>query len=168
VNGWNYPARNLGNFCNDYLYRATIALTALAALETAEATYLSCGSDEAGQPLDGSARYVLRFEPGQLPPAKAFWSLTMYEVTPEGRAFFADNPIGRYAIGDRTKGLHKSPDGALEIYVQHARPGAEQESNWLPAPASGPIRLLLRAYEPQEALLDGRYRLPPVRRNSLP
>jgi hypothetical protein len=168
VNGWNYPARNLGNFGNDYLYRATIALTALAALETAEATYLSCGSDEAGQPLDGSARYVLRFEPGQLPPAKAFWSLTMYEVTPEGRAFFTDNPIGRYAIGDRTKGLHKSPDGALEIYVQHARPGAEQESNWLPAPASGPIRLLLRAYEPQEALLDGRYRLPPVRRNSLP
>jgi hypothetical protein len=60
------------------------------------------------------------------------------------------------------------PDGALEIYVQHERPAADKEPNWLPAPASGPIRLLLRAYEPQEALLDGRYRLPPLRRNSSP
>ena len=92
----------------------------------------------------------------------------MYEVTPEGRAFFTDNPIGRYAIGDRTRGLRKTPDGALEIYVQHERPAGDQESNWLPAPAAGPIRLLLRAYEPQEALLDGRYRLPAVRGNSTP
>jgi hypothetical protein len=168
VNGWNYPERNLGNFGEDYLYRAIIALTALAALETAEATYLSCSSDAAGQPLDGGSRYVLRFEPGQLPPAKAFWSLTLYEVTPEGRAFFTDNPLGRYAIGDHTKGLQTGPDGALEICVQHERPAADKEANWLPAPAAGPIRLLLRAYEPQEALLDGRYRLPAVRRNSSP
>jgi hypothetical protein len=166
VNGWNYPARNLGNFGDDYLYRAHIALTALAALEVAEATYVSCTSDASGQALDGRGRYVLRFEPGQLPPAKAFWSLTLYEITPEGRAFFTDNPIGRYAIGDRTKGLRKNPDGALEIYVQHERPVPDKEANWLPAPAAGPIRLVLRAYEPQETLLDGRYRLPPVRRNS--
>jgi hypothetical protein len=168
VNGWNYPAPDLGNFGDNYLYRAHIALSALAALETAEATYISCTRDEAGQPLDGGQRYVLRFEPGQLPPAKAFWSLTLYEVTPEGRAFFTDNPISRYAIGDRTKGLRTLPDGALEIYVQHERPADDRESNWLPAPASSPIRLLLRAYEPQEALLDGRYRLPAVRRNSAP
>jgi len=168
VNGWNYPARNLGNFGDDYLYRAHIALTALAALETAEATYLSCTTDASGQPIVGGQRYILRFEPDQLPPAKAFWSLTLYEVTPEGRAFFTDNPLSRYAIGDRTRGLRKGPDGALEIYVQHERPAADQESNWLPAPASGPIRLLLRAYEPQQALLDGRYRLPGVRRNSAP
>jgi hypothetical protein len=166
VNGWNYPASNLGNFGDDYLYRALIALTALAALETVEATYLSCTSDEAGQPIEGGQRYVLRFEPGELPPAKAFWSLTLYEITPEGRAFFTDNPLARYAIGDRTKGLRTGPDGGLEIFVQHERPAADKESNWLPAPASGPLRLLLRAYEPKAELLDGRYRLPPLRRNS--
>jgi hypothetical protein len=168
VNGWNYPERNLGNFGEDYLYRAIIALTALAALETAEATYLSCSSDAAGQPLEGGSRYVLRFEAGQLPPTKAFWSLTLYEVTPEGRAFFTDHPLGRYAIGDRTKGLQVGSDGTLEIYVQHERPPADKQANWLPAPAAGPLRLLLRAYEPQETLLDGRYRLPAVRRNSSP
>ncbi len=164
VDGWNYPASNLGSFGDDYLYRAYIALTALAALETVEATYLVCNSDAAGQPLTGGQRYVLRFEPGRLPPAKAFWSLTLYEVTPEGRAFFTDNPIARYAIGDRTKGLCTGPDGALEICVQPERPA--DEANWLPSPPSGPIRLLLRAYEPHETLLDGRYRLPPLRRNS--
>jgi hypothetical protein len=161
INGWSYPQRNLGNFGDDYPYRAVIALGALAALEVAEATYLMCSSDAGGRPLDGGHRYVLRFPAGQLPPARAFWSLTMYEVTPEGRAFFTDNPLSRYAIGDRTKGLVQGPDGSLEILLQHDRPASAQEANWLPAPA-GPMRLVLRAYEPAEALLDGSYRIPPV------
>jgi hypothetical protein len=163
INGWSYPARNLGNFGDDYLYRALIALTGLAALEVAEATYLTCNGDADGRPLDGGGRYSLRFEPGQLPPVKAFWSLSMYELTPEGRAFFTDNPISRYAIGDRTKGLVQGADGSLDIVIQHDRPAEAQAANWLPAPA-GPMRLVLRAYEPDEALLDGRWRAPAVRR----
>lgn len=161
VNGWSFPQRNLGNFGDDYLYRAVIALTGLAALEVAEATYLMCSSDAEGQPLDGSHRYLLRFPAGQLPPAKAFWSLSLYELTPEGRAFFTDNPIGRYAIGDRTSGLTYGSDGSLEILIQRDRPEAAQQANWLPAPA-GAMRLVLRAYEPAEPLLDGSYRIPPV------
>lgn len=163
VNGWSYPKNNLGNFGDDHLYRAVIALSALAALETAEATYLMCSSDADGKPLDGRNRYVLHFPAGQLPPAKAFWSLTMYEVTPEGRAFFTDNPLSRYAIGDRTHGLAYGADGSLEIVLQHDRPASGQESNWLPAPA-GPMRLVLRAYEPKDALLDGSWRAPAVKR----
>ncbi len=163
VNGWSYPKSNLGNFGDDHLYRAVIALSALAALETAEATYLMCDGDAAGQPLDGRSRYVLRFEPGQLPPAKAFWSLTMYEMTPEGRAFFTDNPLSRYAIGDRSKSLVYGSDGALEILLQHERPASGAETNWLPAPA-GPMRLVLRAYEPAPSLLDGSWHAPAVRR----
>jgi hypothetical protein len=64
VNGWRFPQRNLGNFGDDYRYRAAIALTALAALEVAEATYLMCSSDADGQPLDGRRRYMLRFPAG--------------------------------------------------------------------------------------------------------
>jgi hypothetical protein len=85
----------------------------------------------------------------------------MYDLTPEGRAFFTDNPLSRYAIGDRTRGLAYGADGSLDIYLQHDRPEEEREANWLPAPA-GPMRLVLRAYEPHEALLDGSYRIPPV------
>jgi hypothetical protein len=163
VNGWSYPERNLGNFGDDYLYRALVALTGLAALETAEATYFGCNSDAEGQPLDGHGRYVLRFEAGQLPAARAFWSLSMYEVTPEGRAFFTDNPLNRYAIGDRTKGLVRGADGSLEIYLQHERPEEAHVANWLPAPP-GRMRLVLRAYEPAEPLLDGTYRMPAVKK----
>ena len=163
INGWSYPQRNLGNFGDDYLYRAVIALTALAALEVTEATYLMCNSDADDQPLDGNHRYVLRFPAGQLPPAKAFWSLTMYEVTPEGRAFFTDNPISRYAIGDRTRELIYGADGSLQIFFQHDRPDEDRLANWLPAPA-GPMRLVLRAYVPDEALIDGTWRAPAVTR----
>ena len=165
VNGWRYPQRNLGNFGNDHLYRAVIALTALATLEVAEATYLMCSSDAEGQPLDGRNRYRLRFEPGQLPPAKAFWSLSMYELTPEGHAFFTDNPISRYAIGDRTRGLVHGPEGSLEIHLQHDRPAEGREINWLPAPA-GPMRLVLRAYEPTESLIDASWQAPRINRMS--
>ena len=163
VNGWSYPERNLGNFGDDYLYRALVALAGLAALETAEATYLTCNVDAEHKPLNGAGRYILRFGPGQLPPARAFWSLSMYEVTPEGRAFFTDNPLGRYAIGDRTEGLKRGADGSLEIHLQRDRPDESKVVNWLPAPA-GPMRLVLRAYEPGEELLDGTYRVPAVKR----
>jgi len=162
INGWRYPGRHLGNFGDDYLYRAQIALTALAALEPAEATYLMCDAAD-GRPLDGRDRYALRFEAGKRPPARAFWSLTMYEVTPEGRAFLVDNPLSRYAIGDRSHGLVHGADGSLEILLQHERPASERETNWLPAPA-GPMRLVLRAYEPSEALLDGTWAAPAVKR----
>ncbi len=165
INGWRYPQRNLGNFGDDYLYRAVIALTALAALEAAEATYLMDSSDADGRPLDGTHRYGLRFPAGQLPPARAFWSLTLYEVTPEGRAFFTDNPLSRYAIGDRTRGLVHGADGSLEITLQHDRPDEDRTANWLPAPA-GPMRLVLRAYEPDETLLDARWQAPAVKRMS--
>ena len=163
IDGWTYGERNLGNFGTDYLYRAVVALGGLGALEPAEAVYVSCNADSAGQSLDGSHRYELTFPAGGLPPAGAFWSLAMYEITPEGRAFFVDNPIGRYAIGDRTRDLQTAPDGAVTLYLQHERPEGEQAANWLPAPA-GRMRLVLRAYEPDESLIEGRYRVPPVRR----
>ena len=163
VDGWSYGERNLGNFGEDYLYRALIALTGLAALEPAEAVYMTCNVDSEGKPLNGANRYTLSFPAGGLPPARAFWSLAMYEVTPEGRAFFIDNEIGRYAIGDRTRDLQKAPDGALTLYLQRDRPDGERAANWLPAPA-GPLRLVLRAYEPDASLIDGRYRVPAVQR----
>lgn len=162
VDGWTYSERHLGNYGTDYLYRAATALTALGALEPAEAVNVACNADSAGRPLDGRQRYELTFPAGDLPPAGAFWSLSMYEVTPEGRAFFVDNPIERYSIGDRTPDLVRAPDGSLTLYLQHARPTGEQ-NNWLPAPA-GPMRLILRAYEPEKQMIEGHYRVPAVRR----
>ena len=39
----------------------------------------------------------LRFEKDQMPPAEAFWSLTMYDTD----FFFVPNPIDRYELGQR-------------------------------------------------------------------
>jgi hypothetical protein len=124
---------------------------------------MTCIADAAGRPLSGASRYTLTFPADGLPPARAFWSLAMYEVTPEGRAFLVDNPLDRYAIGDRTPGLNSAADGSLTLCLQRERPGEAQVANWLPAPA-GPMRLVLRAYEPEDAIIDGRYRVPAVRR----
>ena len=167
VDGWTYGERHLGNFGDDYLYRAATALTELGALTPGEAVYVSCAVDADGLPLSGAQRYALTFPADRLPPARAFWSLSAYEVMPDGRAFFVDNPIGRYSIGDRSAGLTRGADGSLTIHIQHEPPPGERAANWLPAPA-GPVRLVLRAYRPDEALIDGRYRVPPVRRNSSP
>ena len=167
IDGWTYGERNLGNFGDDYLYRAATALTALGGLTPAEAVYVSCVVDSERRPLSGAQRYTLAFPTDGLPPARAFWSLSAYEVTPDGRAFFVDNPIDRYSIGDLTPGLVRGTDGSLTIYIQRDQPPGERAANWLPAPA-GPMRLVLRAYQPDEALVEGTYRVPAVRRNSSP
>ena len=72
------------------------------------------------------------------------------------------NPIERYSIGDRTKGLKYGEDGSLTIHIQHQSPGPEKEANWLPAP-EGPFYLIARTYIPKEPMLTGAYRLPSVK-----
>jgi hypothetical protein len=55
-------------------------------------------------------------------------------------------------------------DGSLDVYIQAESPGADKESNWLPTPPSGSFNLTVRAYQPKPSLLDGTYKLPPVKR----
>jgi hypothetical protein len=98
------------------------------------------GVDELGRPLQGLRKYVLRFNQGQHPPALGFWSLAMYNQL----YLPVDNPIRRFAIGDRDQ-LSFGSDGSLEICIQHAKPGAG--ANWLPAP-KGSFVLALSIYWP--------------------
>jgi hypothetical protein len=75
---------------------------------------------------------------------------------------FVENPIKRYSIGDRTRGLTRAADGSLTIYVQHEAPeDAEAKANWLPAPADR-FYLNLRLYGPDNSLPDGTWAPPPV------
>ena len=48
---------------------------------------------------------------------QAFWSLSAYEVAPNGRAIPVDNPLGRHAVGDRTSGLVHGADGSLTFWA---------------------------------------------------
>jgi hypothetical protein len=105
--------------------------------------------------------YVIHFDKGQLPPVKAFWSLTIYN----NKSYLVDNPINRYSVGELTAGLKNNTDGSLDIYIQNASPGADKEANWLPAP-SGDFSLNLRLYVPEEPVLTGQYQYPPIQRVS--
>lgn len=102
---------------------------------------------------------MMHFPKGQLPPVKGFWSLTMYDEN----YFFVSNPINRYSISQR-QNLKTNPDGSVDIYIQHESPGADKESNWLPAPA-GAFILMLRMYWPnpkKPSILDGSWKIPAV------
>lgn len=156
--GWLPPKPGLGFYHQDYDFRARVAVGGLGALTLEEATYFPATSFD-GTPLDG--RSPMRWHiPADHPiPVNAFWSLSMYEPTNDGELYFIENPLSRYAIGDRTPGLSRNADGSLDIWIGHTSPGPEREANWLPAPA-GPYTLLLRAYLAKPELLEGRYTIP--------
>ncbi len=60
-----------------------------------------------------------------------------------------ENPINRYLINSpMLSGMKKNADGSLTLYVQKDSPGADKDSNWLPAP-NGPIYLVMRLYWPK-------------------
>jgi hypothetical protein len=161
VDGWYYPGNSLGNFGQDYISRAIVARTGLAALPREEAMYMRPTGEDGNALYDGRKAWRIHFDAGRLPPVDAFWSLTMYERTADGQSFFTESAINRYAIGDRTAGLKTNDDGSLDIWIGHANPGEGRASNWLPAPA-GLFTMTLRAYLPKPALLNGAYRLPPM------
>ena len=155
VNGW-ITMYGLGDPRNGMFLRAAHAQLFLGPVNLPqEAMYWWTNSDSAGRALSGERNYVMHFPPGGLPPNKAFWSLTMGDA----RNSFVANPINRYSVSDRT-GLAQNPDGSVDIYLQNAAP-AGHESNWLPAPA-GNFILWLRVYIPGQAILDGKYQVPPV------
>ena len=110
-----------------------------------------------GAPLNAQHDYVIRMSKDEMPPANAFWSLTLYDE----HGFLVESPIGRYTIGDRDE-LQYNGDGSLEILIQNEAP-QRGLSNWLPAPA-GPFSLTLRVYSPREDFLDGSWKLPAVQR----
>ena len=155
--GWTMPPVLGESFGANYRRRAEVALKYIGALESKEAHYPMAWHDAQGQALSGAQAYTLHFAPGQLPPVDGFWSLTMYR---RSDFLLVENPIQRYAIGDRTAGLHLGADGSLTLCIQHAPPTTvDGRANWLPAPPDG-FYLCLRAYLPRPELLDGRYRLP--------
>jgi hypothetical protein len=156
VNGWlvNLDA---GNYGTNYLLRAAVAKFGLGANSPEEAVYPSTFTDNQGQKLTGTNNYLIHFDKGQTPPVNAFWSITLYN----NKSYLAENPINRYSISQHTEGLKYNPDGSLDIYIQHASPGADKESNWLPSP-SGEFNLVLREYNPQDAILKGEYQITPV------
>jgi hypothetical protein len=131
-----------------------IARIGLWANTPVEATYTTATRDDHGRALSGAHRYALTFTTP--PPARAFWSLTMYDADLH---LFA-NPLERYAIGDRTAGLRAGAHGRLTLYLQPAAPTGH-EGNWLPSPVARFV-VTLRLYVPSAAAAAGRWTPPGI------
>jgi hypothetical protein len=152
-NGWGLT-RGTGDYGTDYLFRAYVALFGLGANLTADAFYPTAFTDSAAAELTGTNRYVVHFE--SAPPVKGFWSLTAYDA----RSFLIANPLNRYAIRGNDP-LVKNGDGSFDLYLQAESPGAEKEANWLPV-SSDQFSMIMRLYWPEEAILDGTWKLPTI------
>lgn len=145
----------MGRYGTNYLMRSAVAYKGLGGLTSDEAIYAMADFDADKQALDGRHDYLMRFEPGELPPVDAFWSITMYARD----RFLYPNAMHRFSIGDRTPGLQRDPDGGLCLCIGHAAPADTR--NWLPAPA-GNFYLILRMYVPRPDAAH--WRIPPLQR----
>ena len=142
---------------NNYVLRATAAAMGIYGNTKEEAVYVGSMNDKDGKPLDAASKYVLHFKKDQLPPVDYFWSITMYNLPQRN---LVKNPINRYSIGDRTKGIKYEPNGDLIIYLQTDSPGKDKENNWLPSPQKGGYNIIVRLYGPAKNVTSGDWKIP--------
>jgi hypothetical protein len=149
INGWKVGSLfgDRAFFNGDWLKRAAGAQGGIYGNDAVEAMYPMTKTLANGEPLDGSKHnYTLTFAAGQYPPVNAFWSVTMYDGKSQ---LLIKNPINRYLINSpMLPNMKKNEDGSLTLYIQKDSPGADKESNWLPAP-NDTIYLVMRLYWPK-------------------
>jgi len=153
-NGWNSPVNN-ARWGTDYLNRTGSGRSNIFDNRPEETKYIYTDFDAQGSQLAGRNTYAITFPKGQVPPVKGFWSLTLYDQY----HFFHPNPLNRFSLGTKNKNLKYNSDGSLTLYASAKSPGADKESNWLPAP-NEPFSLYIRCYWAEQSVIDGTW-LPP-------
>lgn len=149
--GWSY-VRGLDDFGFDYPLRALVAGPYLGGQGEKEAVYPLRYTDSSNQPLDGKNDYVVKFS--SEPPNDAFWSLTVYDAKTK---MLVDNSLKRYKFGSDTPNIHKNSDGSFAVTVSPRKPAAG--ANWLPS-AAGQFYVILRIYQPKDAVISGDWKFP--------
>jgi len=149
INGWKVGSYfgDRAFFNGNWLLRAAGAKAGIYGNDAIEATYPMTKTLANGEELDASKHnYTLTFARDQFPPVNAFWSVTMYDGKTQ---LLVANPINRYLVNSpMLPELKKNADSSLTLYIQKNSPGADKESNWLPAP-NGPVYLVMRLYWPK-------------------
>ncbi len=81
-----------------------------------------------GNPFNAQNDYVLKMSKEELPPAKAFWSLTLYD---NANGFFIPNEQMKYSVGENA-GFKLNDEGGIEIFISAEKPEGVPDENWLP------------------------------------
>ena len=156
TNQWLINTETIGTYGTSYLKRAVVARFGLGSNVPQDSVYPLAFNDADGKPFDGKNAYVLRFEPEELPPVEAFWSLALYDSD----GFPVANSLDRYAVSSWMPLVYAN-DGSLEIYIQAESPDPDKEANWLPAPTA-PFGLNMRLYAPSLDVVSGKWAPPAV------
>jgi hypothetical protein len=98
-----------------------------------------------GRPMTATHDYIIKMTAAEMPPAKAFWSITLYDTD---NGFFIPNEQKKYSVG-LNGGMELDEDGGITIAIAAEKPEGIAEDNWLPIERSdigiGPI---MRIYAP--------------------
>ena len=157
VNNWSVAFDGIGTYDSDYTRRAYVAFVALGANLPEDAIYPIANRDVNGQELNAHHKYLIHMDQEDLPPVKAFWSLTAY--TEED--FLVENELNRFALSDRDS-LNYNSDGSLDLYIQSSAPEDKPINNWLPIPQDGPFSLAMRLYWPTDQVLTKQWSPPGI------
>lgn len=99
-----------------------------------------------GSQMNAMNDYVIKMTKEQLPPAKAFWSLTLYD---KANGFFIPNEYKKYSVGENG-GMQLNKEGGIEVYVAAEKPEGVPMKNWLPINRGDEdLDILLRVYVPE-------------------
>jgi hypothetical protein len=158
VNGWSMNSDTMGVYGTYYLKRAIVAQMALGMNLPEDAFYPINLADDTGKPLDGANKYTIHFDKGATPPAKAFWSVTLYD----SEGFQVANALNRFAVSSWMP-FRYDADGSLDLYLQNESPGKDKEANWLPAPKAA-FNVNLRIYSPKAEAIHGKWDPPAVKK----
>ena len=161
VNGWGVPPVGFGRsgvHGNFYMRGAIQSMRGIVANDAEEAMYMARDKDQNGDSITSEHTYELHFPSGQTPPARYFWSLTVYDQD----ANLMLNDYDRYAISGNSADLIYEDDGSLRILIG-GKPPEGMVGNWLPAGESF-TRVTLRVYGPEKAMLERTWKPPQLRR----
>jgi hypothetical protein len=81
-----------------------------------------------GEPMNAINDYVIKMSAEELPPARAFWSITLYDLE---NGFFIPNDQKKYSVGENA-GMKLNDAGGIEIYIASEKPDGVPQENWLP------------------------------------
>ncbi|WP_417711399.1 DUF1214 domain-containing protein [Roseibium aggregatum] len=113
-------------------------------LPATEALYPAIATAD-GHPMNATNDYIIRMSSDELPPAKAFWSITLYDIE---NGFFIPNAAKKYSVG-LNGGMELDADGGITIAIAAEKPEGIADDNWLPIERGdtdiGPV---MRIYAP--------------------
>jgi hypothetical protein len=98
-----------------------------------------------GSEMNAQYDYVIRMTKDELPPARAFWSLTLYDGE---KYLFIPNDRKKYSVGENA-GMQLDASGGIAVHIAAQRPEGVPAENWLPINRGDlPLNLRLRVYAP--------------------